>query len=156
MIFDSLENAEIYYGLGEKFQKAFEFLKTTDLENLPLEKIRIDGDDIFAIPQKYSTKEESEGKWEAHRKYIDIQYLVSGSENIGFVLVDYLEELEPYDDEKDVEFFSGEGDYVQVHDGEFAVFFPDDAHKPGLKIESTEEVFKIVFKIKVWLIPWIF
>ncbi len=149
MIFDSLENAEIYYGLGEKFQKAFEFLKTTDLENLPLEKIRIDGDDIFAIPQKYSTKEESEGKWEAHRKYIDIQYLVSGSENIGFVLVDYLEELEPYDDEKDVEFFSGEGDYVQVHDGEFAVFFPDDAHKPGLKIESTEEVFKIVFKIKV-------
>jgi YhcH/YjgK/YiaL family protein len=149
MIFDSLENAEIYYGLGEKFQKAFEFLKTTDLENLPLEKIQIDGDDIFAIPQKYSTKEESEGKWEAHRKYIDIQYLVSGSENIGFVLIDYLEELEPYDDEKDVEFFSGEGDYVQVHDGEFAVFFPDDAHKPGLKIESTEEVFKIVFKIKV-------
>jgi len=134
MIFDSLENAEIYYGLGEKFQKAFEFLKTTDLENLPLEKIQIDGDDIFAIPQKYSTKEESEGKWEAHRKYIDIQYLVSGSENIGFVLVDYLEELEPYDDEKDVEFFSGEGDYVQIHDGEFVVFFPDDAHKPGLKV----------------------
>lgn len=149
MIFDSMDNAELYSGLGEKFQKAFEFLKITDLEDLPLEKIQIDGDDIFAIPQKYSTKEESEGKWEAHRKYIDIQYLVSGSENIGFVLVDYLEELEPYDEEKDVEFFSGEGDYVQIHEGEFAVFFPNDAHKPGLKIESTEEVFKIVIKIKV-------
>lgn len=149
MIFDSIDNAELYSGLGEKFQKAFEFLKITDLEDLPLEKIQIDGDDIFAIPQKYSTKEESEGKWEAHRKYIDIQYLVSGSENIGFVLADYLEELEPYDEEKDVEFFSGEGDYVQIHEGEFAVFFPNDAHKPGLKIESTEEVFKVVIKIKV-------
>lgn len=149
MIFDSIDNAELYSGLGEKFQKAFEFLKTTDFENLPLEKIQIDGDDIFAIPQKYSTKEESEGKWETHRKYIDIQYLVSGSENIGFVLADYLEELEPYDEEKDVEFFSGEGDYVQIHEGEFAVFSPNDAHKPGLKIESTEEVFKVVIKIKV-------
>lgn len=149
MIFDSMDNAELYSGLGEKFQKAFEFLKTTDFENLPLEKVQIDGDNIFAIPQKYSTKEESEAKWEAHRKYIDIQYIVSGSENIGFVLADYLEELEPYDEEKDVEFFSGEGDYVQIHEGEFAVFFPNDAHKPGLKIESTEEVFKVVIKIKV-------
>lgn len=149
MIFDSIENADLYYGLGRKFQKAFEFLKTTDFENLPLEKVQIDGDDIFAIPQKYSTKEESEGKWETHRKYIDLQYLVSGSENIGFVLADYLEELEPYDEEKDVEFLSGEGDYVQIHEGEFAVFSPNDAHKPGLKIESTEEVFKVVIKIKV-------
>ncbi len=149
MIFDSIVNAEQYYGLGEKFKKAFEFLKNSDLENLPLEKIEIEGDDIFAIPQKYITKDETEGKWESHRKYIDVQYIISGSENIGFVLEDYLDELEYYDEEKDVELFTGEGDYVQLNDGEFAVFFPDDAHKPGLKVSEKEEVRKIVIKISV-------
>lgn len=149
MIFDSIENCSLYYGLGEKFKTAFEFLKNTDLENLPLEKIEIDGDEIFALPQKYTTVDEHEKKWEAHRKYIDLQYIIYGSENIGFVLIDYLDELEDYDEEKDYELLSGEGDYVQINDGEFAIFFPDDAHKPGLKVGEKEEVHKIVVKIKV-------
>lgn len=149
MIFDSIENAKLYYGIGERFAKAFEFLKNEDLENLPIEKIEIDGENIFALPQKYLTKNENEGKWESHRKYADIQYIVSGSENIGFVLEDYLEDLEAYDEEKDVEFFSGEGDYIQINDGEFAVFFPDDAHKPGLKVGEQEEIHKIVIKVKL-------
>lgn len=149
MIFDSIENSGLYFGLGEKFQKALEFLKNTDFENLPLDKIEIDGDNVFALPQKYVTKNESEGKWESHRKFIDIQYVVSGSENIGFVFEDYLDELEPYNEERDVEFFSGDGDYVQINEGEFAVFFPDDAHKPGLKVSENEEVFKIVVKVKI-------
>jgi len=149
MIFDSIENAELYYGLGEKFKKAFEFLKKSDLADLPLEIIEIEGDNVFAIPQRYLTKNETDARWESHRKFIDIQYVVFGSENIGFVLEDYLDELEPYDEEKDVEFFSGDGDYVQVNEGEFAIFFPDDAHKPGLKVSANEEVYKIVIKIKV-------
>lgn len=149
MIFDSIENAELYYGLGEKFKKAFEFLKNSDLANLPQELIEIDGDNVFALPQRYLTKNETDARWESHRKFIDIQYVVFGSENMGFVLEDYLDEVEPYDDEKDVEFFSGDGDYVQVNEGEFVIFFPDDAHKPGLKVGSNEEVYKIVIKIKV-------
>lgn len=149
MIFDSIVNSERYYVLGDKFKKAFEFLKNTDLENLPQEVVEIEGDEIYALPQRYITKNESEARWESHRKYIDIQYVVFGSENIGFVLEDYLEELEPYNEEKDVEFFKGDGDYVQINEGEFAVFFPDDAHMPGLKVGGNEEVYKIVVKIKV-------
>lgn len=149
MIFDSIENAEKYYGLGEKIKIAFEFLKSTDFKSLKEEKIEIDGDNIFAMMQKYKTRNSEDAKWEAHRKYIDIQYMVSGAENMGFVLADYLDILEEYNDEEDVEFLKGLGDYVQVNEGEFVVFFPDDAHMPGLKIKENEMVHKVVIKIKV-------
>ncbi|MBU0475007.1 MAG: YhcH/YjgK/YiaL family protein [Bacteroidetes bacterium] len=149
MIFDAIENAETYYGLGEKFKTAFEFLKTTDFNSLKEERVELDGDNIFAMIQKYETKGQKNAKWEAHNKYIDIQYMVSGAENMGFVLADYLDILEEYNEKNDVEFYEGLGDFVQVNEGEFAVFFPDDAHMPGLKIKDKEMVHKVVVKIRV-------
>ena len=149
MVFDSIENAEMYYGLGEKFKKAFEFLKTTDFNTLTEDRIELDGKNIFAMVQKYKTRNSDDAKWEAHQKYIDIQYVVSGAENMGFVLADYLEIKEKYNEENDIEFLEGLGDYVQVNEGEFAIFFPDDAHMPGIKIKENEMVHKVVVKVKV-------
>ena len=149
MIFDSIENAEIYYGLGEKFKTAFEFIKKTDFNSINEERIEIDGENIFAIADRYKTKNPEDAKWETHRKYIDIQYMISGAENMGFVKSCYLDILEEYDNENDLEFLKGLGDFVQVGEGEFVVFFPDDAHMPCLKIKDNDEVFKVVIKIKV-------
>jgi len=149
MIFDSIENAEIYYGLGERFKTAFEFLNKTDFNSINDDRIEIDGENIFALPQRYETKNPENAAWEAHRKYIDIQYMISGAENMGFVKSCYLDILEDYDKEKDVEYLNGLGDFVQVGEGEFVVFFPDDAHMPSLKIKENEEVFKVVIKILV-------
>ena len=149
MIFDAIENAEVYYGLGEKFKRAFEFIKSTDLKSLKDGKIEIDGDNIFAIAQKYKTKDSDDGIWEAHRKYIDIQYMISGAENMGFVLADYLEISDKYNEADDVEILKGLGDFVQVNEGEFVIFFPDDAHMPGIKIKENEEIRKVVVKIKI-------
>lgn len=149
MIFDALENAEIYYGLGEKFKTAFEFLKMTDFNFIKEDRVELDGDNIFAIVAKYDTKNNEDAKWEVHKKYIDIQYMISGAENMGFVLADYLDIKEEYNDEKDIEILEGLGDYVQVNEGEFVVFFPDDAHMPGLKIKENELVHKVVVKIKI-------
>jgi len=149
MIFDSIENSETYYGLGEKFQKAFEFIKNTDFSEISDAKIEIDGDNIFALVQKYNTKNPKNAKWEAHRKYVDVQCMISGAENIGFVLSDYLDITEEYNDEKDVEFYDGLGDFVQLNEGEFAVFFPNDAHKPGLFIKESELVHKVVVKVRI-------
>ena len=149
MIFDSIENSEIYYGLGEKFQKAFEYIKNTDFSKISDAKIEIDGDNIFALVQKYNTKNPKNAKWEAHRKYIDVQCMISGAENIGFVLSDYLDITEEYNEEKDVEFYDGLGDFVQLNEGEFAVFFPNDAHKPGLHIKESELVHKVVVKVRI-------
>jgi len=149
MIFDALYNADLYYGLGERIEKALMFLQDTELENLQPGRIDIDGDNIFALVQKYDTKDITEGKWEAHRKYLDIQYMVHGSESFGFVNIDYLEPTEEYNDEKDIEFLKGEGDFLQLNDEEFAIVFPSDAHMPGIAVEEKNEVFKIVIKVKL-------
>lgn len=149
MIFDALYNADLYYGLGERIEKALQFLQDTELDNLQPGRIDIDGENIFALVQKYNTKDITEGKWEAHRKYLDIQYMVHGSESFGFVNIDYLEPTEEYNDEKDIEFLKGEGDFLQLNDEEFAIAFPSDAHMPGIAVEEKNEVFKIVIKVKL-------
>ena len=71
MIFDSIENAEMYYGLNSRIKTAFEFIKKTNFETLNEERVEIDGDNIFAMIQKYKTRNSEDAKWEAHRKYID-------------------------------------------------------------------------------------
>ena len=149
MIFDSIENAELYFGLGERIKLALEFIKNTDFKSIKEETIEIDGKNVFAMIQKYNTRNTEDAKWESHRKYIDIQYMIDGAENMGFVLSDYLDIIEDYNEEKDVEFLEGLGDYVQVNEGEFVVFFPDDAHMPGIKIKENEMVHKVVIKVAV-------
>lgn len=149
MIFDAIENSDYYVGLGEKFKTAFDFLKTTDFNSIKEDRIDIDGDNIYALINNYETKDPEDCDWERHEKYIDIQYMVSGAENIGFVLSDYLDVKTEYNEEKDVEILKGDGDYVQLSDGEFVVFFPDDAHMPGLIVEKKETIQKVVVKIKI-------
>ena len=80
MIKDTLKNSEFYYGLGERFQKAFEYLKTTNLSEKENGKYEIDGENIYVSVQDYNTKPEEEGKFEAHKKYADIQFIVKGQE----------------------------------------------------------------------------
>lgn len=147
MIYDVIENAHIYYNLGEKFEKALKFLAETDFDSVESGRIDIDGDNIFALVQEYNTKDPDKGKWEAHRKYIDIQYVHTGGEDFGFVNVDYLESDGKYNAEKDIEYFSGDGDFLQIHDGEFIILFPQDAHMPGLTIEESEKIKKVVIKV---------
>ncbi|MBN1302635.1 MAG: YhcH/YjgK/YiaL family protein [Melioribacteraceae bacterium] len=147
MIFDSIENAHLYYGVNAGIKKALEFLVQLDFTECEPGRIDIDGDNIFALVSRYSTKHESEVKWEAHRKYIDVQFVASGTENVGFINVDYLDVAQEYDAKKDVEFYDGEGDYLQLNEDEFMIFFPHDAHMPGIEVEESEEVLKVVIKV---------
>lgn len=149
MVFDGIHNAEIYYGLGDGIKKALQFIKDTDFETMEAGKIEIDGENIYAILSKYNTKDPDDGKWEAHQKYVDVQYIVSGNEDFGFVNIDYLDEATEYDEENDVQFFEGEGDYIQLHEEEFVILYPHDVHMPCLSIEKSEEVLKVVVKVRV-------
>ena len=83
MIFDNLNNMEQYYKLNENFKIGFEFLLNNDLKSLKDGKYQIKGDEVFANIQSLTTKEKSQKKWEAHKKYIDIQYVISGKECMG-------------------------------------------------------------------------
>jgi YhcH/YjgK/YiaL family protein len=145
------EFAVSYFGHKERWDKAFEFLKSNDLASLEIKRYDIDGDNLYATVSEYLSKNESDARYEAHKKYIDIQYVVSGKELIGIApLSQKKEELEAYDPVKDIEFMTVEGgkDYMALPD-RFFILFPDDAHRPGLKDMENSPVRKIVVKVKV-------
>ncbi len=153
MIFDNIENASKYYGLGDKIKKGFEFIINNDLKSMPAGRYEIE-EGIFANVQELETRLPHMAKFEAHRDYIDIQYVISGNERMDFSLIDnFLEDI-PYDKEKDVEFLKlKEGalcpNVINVRSGDFAIFFPQDAHAPMLSCnDGCENIKKVIVKIK--------
>lgn len=127
---------------------AFAWLRETDLEALPVGTHQI-ADGVRAIVQQYTTVQPDDRQYEAHRKFIDIQCLVRGRESMLVIPTDELTATEPYDDENDVIFYppAPSGSMVVVRTGEFAVFFPQDAHMPMLVAQTPEEVLKVVIKV---------
>ncbi len=134
------------------FTKAIEFLRLRGLHDLPDGKVEIEGNNIFAIIQRYETYEAVVPTFEYHRKYIDIQYLVSGEEIIGWAPVERMTVTTPYDAEKDVAFgtmAAGKWTPVLLQPGQAAVFWPEDGHAPRLAAAAPSAVMKIVIKIAV-------
>lgn len=119
MIKDNLKNAESHHKLGEGFKKGFEFLKNTDMKNLENGKYQIEGDDIFVSVQDYTTKPQEQGKFEAHKKYADIQFIIKGEEKLGFGDVKNFKPVTFYDEKNDIIFLEGDGDFVNAKEGDF-------------------------------------
>jgi YhcH/YjgK/YiaL family protein len=147
VIIDHIEQADKYAAIHTGIGQAFQYLQTTDLEMLNPGRYPIDGDRLFAIVETYETKPHDQGRWEAHQRYIDIQYVIAGSEKMGYAQVGDLELTHAYDPEKDIAWFAGDGSMVTVTAGSFVVFFPEDAHMPGLADEEPATVRKVVVKI---------
>lgn len=152
MIIDKIKNAECYYGLGEKFQKAFDYLKNTDLAKLENGKYEIEGDEIFVSIQDYETKSESEGKFEAHKKYADIQFIIEGEEKLGYENIENCKAVTFYDDENDIVFLNNnenENHFAYAKKNDFLILLPQDAHMPCICTETPSYVKKAVAKIKL-------
>lgn len=149
MIKDNIENSQTYYGLCEKIKKGFEFLKNNNLENFENGKYEIDGENIFVSVQDYNTKPQSEGKFEAHRQYADIQFIIKGEEKLGFTNVRDCKPLTNYDSQNDIVFLEGNGDFTTAKQGDFLIFYPQDAHMPCISINNPKYVKKAVVKVKL-------
>ncbi|NOY75621.1 MAG: DUF386 domain-containing protein [Kiritimatiellaeota bacterium] len=148
MIFDSLKNAGIYAGTSVRLRMAFDFLSDTDFSAVQDGKIKLDGENVFAIVQSYESRPLEDSKWEAHREYIDVQFIISGSEKIGVAKLDGLSPETEYDESGDCRLFNGDGDMLTLCPGDFAVLYPWDAHMPGVAIDAPEKVRKVVVKIR--------
>lgn len=146
---DSILNAKEYYNLGERFQRGFEFLLNNDLSMFENGKYEIDGENIFVSVQDYNTKLLSEGKFEAHKKYADIQFIIKGQERLGCTDVKYLTPLADYDKASDITFFEPLGDYdfICAKENDFVIFMPEDAHMPCIAINEPKYVKKAVVKV---------
>lgn len=148
MILAPLSHSSRHEGLHPLFAKAFNWLQSYNLSTTD-GRYEIDGPGLIAIVQRYETARADAKKWETHRVYGDIQYMVEGSELIGYAVRDNLVVRTPYSPEKDAEFYdtpdrptSG----VVLSAGSFAVFHPEDAHQPGVMIGQPAVVHKVVMK----------
>ncbi len=143
--------AVAYFKDKERWDKAFTFLKNTDLSSLEIKKYELDGDNLFALVSEYITRNEEDTKFESHRKYADIQFVISGSEKISVSPVTKKREvLTPYDETTDNEFMTvTESTDVIANSQKFFLFFPSDLHRPGMKAEVNEQVKKVVVKVKL-------
>jgi YhcH/YjgK/YiaL family protein len=146
MIIDLITNAHLYADLGLKIKRAFNYIQQTDLLALDVGRYEMEGASMYVVVQEYVTKPKDQGRWETHRRYIDLQYIIRGTERIGYA---HLSRLAPgvYDADKDFLAFSGEGDFLTLTEGCFMLLLPEDAHMPGIAVDAPGIVKKAVVKI---------
>jgi biofilm protein TabA len=145
------EFAVSYFKNKERWDKAFTFLKNNDLTKLEIRRYDIDGDNLYAPVTDYMTKNEEDAKFEAHQKYIDIQYVISGVEQIGIAPMSMKKDvITPYDAVKDIEFMTvNKFENYKATPDRFFIFFPSDIHRPSVKIGENSQVRKLVMKVKI-------
>ena len=148
MIFDTLDNAGRYEALHKNFLKAFQFLKRSDLATLAEGRYDIDGDTIFAIVAKDQGREKDEAQLEIHNKYIDIQMVLEGVDEMGWKARSACSNMiAEFDNEKDIQFIADvPTSWVTTTPGHFAIFFPEDAHLPLI---AKGIIHKVIVKIAV-------
>ncbi|MBO2517115.1 MAG: YhcH/YjgK/YiaL family protein [Clostridiales bacterium] len=150
MIIDRLVNRGAYTALGTQWDAAFEFLEKCQRGFPAPGRYEIDGDRVFASVQQYETSPAQERSYEAHARYIDIQFICEGIEYMGYAPADNMKDATHYDSERDCLNSATAEDEVMLclRPGMFAVFFPQDAHKPGCQGEKPETVKKAVIKLR--------
>lgn len=152
MISDSLDNLSKYKGLVPHIKEIANYINKNSLVSLKGGKYDIVDDSAFILIQEYLTKPVNEKFWESHKKYIDIQVVLEGQEYMGYSPIGTLEIKDPYNEGNDIIFYNNdsvERGNIMVHKNHFCVFFPEDAHKPGLHIIEAHKVKKAVIKVVV-------
>lgn len=146
MIKDKITNYLTYTNLSEGLKKGLKYLAETDFSKTENGTYEISGKDVYAIVQEYQTKEK--GLLEAHREYIDIQYIVEGLEQIGY---SELKNQTPQTDyEPDIIFYKDKQEkFIEMQKGDFAIFYPKDLHMPCIMIKEPQHVRKVVVKVRV-------
>jgi len=142
--------AQAIYKHPERWEKTFRFLSQTNLNSLENGKYELMGDTVFYTISAYKTKNREDALFESHKKYIDIQYVFQGEEYIGIHPAGGLEATAPFNAAKDILFYQFDGGiYPKATPESFFIFFPEDAHRPGVKVSENSEVKKLVVKVGV-------
>lgn len=151
MLYDHISKIATYKGFSPNIALALDFLNQMKPDT-PVGTYQINHR-VKAIVSEYETKLENEHGYEAHRKNIDIQYLLSGEERIACLPIERLKETVPYNEEKDAAFYSADiklqPSYLSLLPGYFAVFFPQDGHMPQLCVDKPMKVKKVVIKVEI-------
>ncbi len=148
MIFDSMKNCSLYYSLNSRFERAFNYLNSTDLAALEAGKHVVDGDDIFVNVVEGELKQPQDALLEVHNTYADIQVVIKGVESFGWRdRKECNEPREGFNEEKDVQFFLDEHQTrFMLHEGQFAIMLPEDGHAPMI---GEGAIKKLIVKVRM-------
>jgi biofilm protein TabA len=146
---DQLQFAQQYELNKALWDKAFAYLKETNLQTLANGRHTIDGDNVYAIVTEAPSKDYDRTAFESHKRYIDLQYVISGEENMAKAPLASVTISRPYSEGADIAYYTGEGQMYTVPQNTFMVFFPSDAHRPNITPGGNKVVKKIVIKIRL-------
>jgi len=148
MILSTLSQADRYAALHPLFPRAFDYIRDTDLLSLAPGRYPIVGEQLFVIVENVAGRAREAAKLECHRKYIDIQLVLEGVDEMGWkALADCTQPVSDYSAEKDIRFFhDAPATWIATPPGAFCIFFPKDAHAP---LVSSGNIRKAIFKIAV-------
>jgi len=146
MIVARLANPTPLFQLPSRLARALDYLRATDMRSVPIGRHDLDGDRLFALVQEYTTRAADQCVWEAHRRYIDVQFVAVGAERMGYASLAQMRERDAYDAARDVAFFEPGEEFVTIRAGMFAIFGPEDVHSPGHVAGQPGLVRKVVIK----------
>ncbi len=153
MIFGNIKNFESAKAIfSPTLLKAYNYIKENDFKQMEAGVYEIDGKNIYAQVFDVDTKEKSDARPEVHREYIDLQFSVCGNEIIGYAVDTGNNKIsESLLEERDIIFYEGcENEFeLEMNEGDFAVFFPTDVHRPACKNGTTKNIRKVVVKVKI-------
>ena len=147
MIFGKKEDLYLYRNISENMAKGIDFLMNFD-EASPCGKYEIDGKKVYALVVDGKTKQAEEDVYEAHIKYIDLQFIQSGEEDVGYAPVSDCDVKTAYNENDDYLMVKGEGSEVRVTKGGFYIAFPCDGHRPMCS-RNPGDIRKVIVKIAI-------
>jgi len=150
MIIDNLKNARRYFGIYDQIGESLLHLENNNFDKILPGRYEINGDKIYGLINHYLTKNEIPEYLEAHKKYVDIHYILSGSELISYEILHNNQIIRPYDVDADYILYTPNGpSNIKLNEGEFAIFFPEDLHMPGFAVDIPLAVKKVVIKLLI-------
>jgi len=151
MILDIIENAHLYYNISKNVARCVKILNDKNILNQPDGKYEIDGEKLYYLVVRYTTKPVYAGELEAHRKYIDLQFVISGEETIPYANTSTLKISQRYSKKVEATMYQIPKAFskLRLYKGVFCIFFPQDAHLPGRISQKKSHIHKIVFKIAI-------
>ncbi len=150
MIHDTLANSHRHRDLPRGVSEAFAYLRRTDFAQTPDGRYELDGQRLVAIVRHCDTKPPDQAVWEAHRRHIDVHYVIEGAELVGYLpWREGLAAAKPYDEANDADFYDVAGQWLSLPAGSFIVFTPDDVHASDVAgPAATAAVRKVIMKCR--------
>lgn len=145
MIVDNIRNIDLYMGMNANLDKALSTIKLIS-KTASLERVDIIENQVFYTVMQYKATSREDKLFEAHNKYIDVQYILQGEEIISYVDREKAKLAISYDSEKDIAFYKGYGNEILLGEGDFMILFPQDAHMPSI---GSRDVKKVVAKVAI-------